>query len=136
MDSGFMQNFSRLIRNWLHYDTLTQNLWKQTQNARKVKKEYEEQIIQNMKNTHIDKSIIQIDGGTLQITDEKNPSCLTLGKIQELINKYYQQKGGKNETRELMMFIRMNRGYDIKTSLRKSNTTPSSSMQPQQLTNQ
>jgi hypothetical protein len=71
----------------------------------------------------MEKAIIQIGGGRLQVVDKREPNQLTLTKIEELLHGYFRQRGGKDETKDIMTFIRANRGYNISKSLKQSGIT-------------
>jgi hypothetical protein len=119
-DSGLIGNY---IRNWLHYDNLASSFYKQSLSARKIKDDYESKVIQHLTQSGNPNVIIQINGGRINMSDEKKPHQLSLAKIEELLHSYYRMKGGKDETLDIMTFIRGNRGYDSKKILKKTNIT-------------
>jgi hypothetical protein len=69
----------------------------------------------------MENAVIQTNNGRLSIVEDKKPSQLSLTKIEELLHSYYRTHGGKDETLDIMQFIRANRGYDIKKCIRKTN---------------
>jgi hypothetical protein len=44
--------------------------------------------------------------------------------VEELISGYFKQRGGKDETKDIMLFLKANRGYHITTSLKQTNIAP------------
>ena len=118
-DSGLLGNF---VRNWVHYDNLASSLYKQSMSARKVRDDFEGKIIQQLKFSGMENAIIQTNNGRISLVEDKKPNQLSLTKIEELLHSYYRTRGGKDETMDIMQFIRGNRGYDIKTCLRKTNS--------------
>lgn len=118
-DSGLLGNF---VRNWVHYDNLASSLYKQSMSARKVRDDFEGKIIQQLKFSGMENAIIQTNNGRISLVEDKKPNQLSLTKIEELLHSYYRTRGGKDETMDIMQFIRGNRGYEIKKCLRKTNS--------------
>ena len=112
------------VRSWLHYDTLASSLYKQATTARQVKDKFEGNVIDYLRTNRMENAVIQINNGTLNVIEERNPKALSLMRIEELLHKYFQKKGlGKDDTGEIMNYIRTNRGYDVNKKLRKSGMT-------------
>jgi hypothetical protein len=109
------------VRYWLHYKNLASSLYKQFGAARKVQDNYEKQVISTLQHSGMEKATIQINGGHIQVIDKREPNPLSLTKIEELLHGYYRQKGGKDETMDIMTFIRGNRGYSLTKVLKQSN---------------
>ena len=108
------------VRHWLHYSNLASSFFKQFGAARKIRDDYENNIITTLRQRNIENAIIQINGGQIRITTKREPNQLSLTRIEELISGYYKQRGGKDETKDIMLFIRANRGYSIAKSLKQS----------------
>ena len=117
------------VRYWLHYNNLASSFYKQFGSARKVRDDYEKQIISTLQKNGMEKATIQIGGGQLNVVDKREPLPLSLTKIEELLHGYFRQRGGKDETMDVMTFIRANRGYTIAKSIRQSGM-PSSGAPP------
>lgn len=111
------------VRYWLHYKNLASSLYKQFGAARKVQDDYEKQVISTLQRSGMEKATIQINGGNIHVVDKREPNPLSLTKIEELLHGYYRQKGGKDETMDIMTFLRANRGYNLSKSLKQSNLT-------------
>jgi hypothetical protein len=111
-----------LVRSWVHYDSLASSFYKQSMNARKVRDEYDNKIIQYLRQTGMENAVIQTNNGRLSVIEDKKPSQLSLTKIEELLHSFYRTRGGKDETLDIIQFIKANRGYDIKKCIRKSHT--------------
>ena len=108
------------VRHWLHYSNLASSFFKQFGAARKIRDDYENNIIMTLRQRNIENAIIQINGGQIRITTKREPNQLSLTRMEELISGYYKQRGGKDETKDIMLFIRANRGYSIAKSLKQS----------------
>ena len=109
------------VRYWLHYKNLASSLYKQFGAARKVQDDYEKQVIGSLQRSGMEKATIQIGGGNIHVVDKREPNPLSLTKIEGLLHGYYRQKGGKDETMDIMTYIRGNRGYSLSKSLKQSN---------------
>lgn len=108
------------VRYWLHYNNLASSFYKQFGSARKVRDDYEKQIIGTLQQNGMEKATIQIGGGQLNVIDKREPLPLSLTKIEELLHGYFRQRGGKDETMDVMTFIRANRGYTVAKSIKQS----------------
>ena len=113
--------FGDLVRNWVHYDNLSQNLNRQIQNARKVKEEFEVKIMNALKEYKMETAIIQVAGGKLSIVEEKHSNPLTNSRIEELLHEYYERTGRKaaDEAAEIMKFLKTERGSTTSKKLKK-----------------
>jgi hypothetical protein len=112
------------VRYWLHYNNLASSFYKQYGSAKKVKDDYETQIIGTLRQNGMEKATIQIGGGHIHVIDKRDPNPLSLTKIEELLHGYFKQKGGRDEAPEIMTFIRGNRGYTMNKSLKQSGIIP------------
>jgi hypothetical protein len=119
------------VRYWLHYNNLASSFYKQYGAAKKVKDDYEKQIISTLQQNGMEKATIQIGGGQINVVDKREPNQLSLTKIEELLHGYFRQRGGKDEALEIMTFIRGNRGYNINKSLKQSGIPQPSQQQLQ-----
>lgn len=114
------------VRYWLHYNNLASSFYKQYGSAKKVKDDYEKQIISTLQKNGMEKATIQIGGGRLNVIDKRDPNLLSLTKIEDLLHNYFKQRGGKDETQDIMTFIRANRGYSVNKIIRQSGIPPPS----------
>ena len=122
------------VRYWLHYNNLASSFYKQFGSARKVRDDYEAQIIGTLQQNGMEKATIQIGGGQIHVVEKREPNQLSLTKIEELLHGYFRQRGGKDEAMDIMTFIRANRGYTMNKSLKQSGITqPAASTGQQQL---
>jgi hypothetical protein len=121
------------VRYWLHYNNLASSFYKQFGSARKVRDDYEKQVITTLQQNGMEKATIQIGGGHINVVEKREPNQLTLTKIEELLHGYFKQKGGVDQTLDIMTFIRANRGYTINKSLKQSNLVQPQNNQQKQL---
>ena len=118
------------VRYFLHYSNLASSFYKQYGSAKKVKDDYEKQIINTLRQSGMEKATIQINGGQITVVDKREPNQLSLTKIEELLHGYFRQKGGQDQSLDIMTFIRSNRGYTMNKYLKQ---TGIQSQPPQQL---
>lgn len=120
------------VRYYLHYSNLASSFYKQYGAAKKVKDDYEKQIINTLQQTGMEKATIQIGDGHINVVDKREPNQLSLTKIEDLLHSYFRQRGGRDESAEIMTFIRANRGYTINKLLKQTGIqVPKSQQQPQ-----
>lgn len=105
-----VEQIGNLIRHWVHYDTNIATLNKQLKTARDMRTNYETQILQKLKETHVMNPVIQIGSGRLIVSEDKHSAPLTFTNIETLLNQYYAKKpGARNETPDIIKFIKENR---------------------------
>ena len=121
------------VRYFLHYSNLASSFYKQYGAAKKVKDDYEQQIINTLRQSGMEKATIQIGGGQIHAVDKREPNQLSLSKIEDLLVGYFKQKGGVDQTLDIMTFIRSNRGYTINKYLKQTGIQHQSQGQQQQL---
>lgn len=117
-------NIGTYVRYWLHYSNLASSFFKQFGAARKVRDDYENKVIQMLQTQGMEKANIQTNNGRIAITEKREPNPLTLAKLEELLHLYYRKRGGKDETLEVMTFIRSNRGSTTSKTLRQYGAIP------------
>jgi hypothetical protein len=111
-------NFATLVKSWIHYDNLASSFYKQTLNARKVRSEYEAQIQENLHKQKMENAIIQVNGGKIGIVEERQPAPLTMLKLEDLLHTYFHSSKQTDQTREILEFVRENRGTTSSKRLR------------------
>ena len=113
------------VRSWLHYDQLASTFFKQSTKARQVAGEFEGKVLNQLEQSRMSNAVIQIGGGHLNMIEEKTPRCLTLRSIEQLLHGYYAKKGQttRDETQDIMKYLRANRGFDKKKRLKKTVTS-------------
>jgi hypothetical protein len=108
------------VRSYLHYSNLASSFYKQYGAAKKIKDDYENQIIHHLQQTGMEKATIQIGGGQLNVVDKREPNQLSLTKIEDLLHGYFRQRGGRDETAEIMTYVRANRGYTMNKYIKQT----------------
>jgi hypothetical protein len=100
---------------------MASSFFKQFNGAQKIRDDYQQQLIAHLKQRKMENAIIQISGGRrLQVVERKEPNPLSLTQIESLLHGYYKQRTGKDETADIMTFIRGNRGYKHTKTIRQS----------------
>jgi hypothetical protein len=116
------KEFPTWVRSWIHYDTLATNLSKQATNARKVRDQYEEKIIENLDTRKMLNVVLQIQQGKYQVAKETHTNGLTLTNLERILHDYFKIRGGgpsTDETDQIMAFIKQNRGQNVTQRLKK-----------------
>jgi hypothetical protein len=81
-------DLTAFVRNYIHYDNLTNNYNKQITGARKLRNEFEHKIIQQLRASHMENAIIQVSGARLQMAEEKNVPSISIPRIEDWLHKY------------------------------------------------
>jgi hypothetical protein len=110
------------VRSYLHYDQLAATFYKQSAKARQLAGDYEQKVMEQLEQSRMSHAIIQIGGGHLNVIEERTPRCLTLKSIEYMLHTFYSKKGHsvRDETDDIIKFIRANRGSDNKKKLKKT----------------
>jgi hypothetical protein len=116
-------SFPTWVRNWIHYEQLASNLYKQAIKAREVRDNYEGQILTSLENRKMLNATLQLKQGKYGFVQETHTSPLSLTNIEGMLHLYFQAKGaqGRNETGEIMAFIKQHRQQTYKYRLKKVN---------------
>jgi hypothetical protein len=101
--------FANLIRSWIHYDNLTTSLTKQASNSRKLRDNYEENIIQSLQRAGATNSIIKINSGQISVTEEKTTQHISMSFIETALHDYFRSLGRTDETENIMKYIKSRR---------------------------
>jgi len=116
-----MNDLGNLVRHWVHYDTLITNYNKQVNDARRERDRYEETILVKLKQANYEKAIIQIENGRLSVNEEKQYQNLTFKSLEELLHLYYRSTTGKkDETGDILKFIKDNRTFELLKRLKRT----------------
>lgn len=107
------------VRNWVHYDNLANSLYRQTVNARKVRDEFENKIIDGLRSSNMENAVIQIAGGRLILQEERHNQPLTLARIEEILHTYFVSKNMPDDTQNIMKFVKKQREFKVTSKLRK-----------------
>ena len=101
-------DLSTWVRNYVHYGGLAENYSKQATGARKLRDQFEGQIINYLRANHMENAIIQVSGARLQYSEDKSTPSLNINRLQQYLHKYYAQRGnGLDETEQIVRFINL-----------------------------
>lgn len=123
------QDLANLVRNWVHFDNLATSLSKQASNSRKLRDDFEHNIITMLQSSNMENATIQIHGGKLVIQNEKHSQPLTFTRLEETLHKYFLEKRVQNlsapdETTDILKFLRKNREVEVSKKLKKVPIVP------------
>lgn len=111
-----------IVRHWVHFDNLAETLSKQVNNARTMRKTFEDKILTLLDTLGIRNAQLQITGAVLQRDVDTKPYDLSWTLLEEQLHNYYRTKGKQDETASVIEFIRKNRGTKTTESLKKTLT--------------
>ena len=115
-----LQQLGNLIRYWVHYDNVLQRLNKEVKEARDHRKNYETQVLQGMHEAKLTNPVIQITGGRILVSEERNSAPLSLKSLELLLHQYHRMKPGRpDETNDIMNFIKANRIVEVAQTLKR-----------------
>lgn len=126
-------DFNKIVRHFVHFDSLTKSYQQQTTNARQMKDVYEEKIVNAMEDSHMTNAIIQIVGGKIILEETTHPAPLNFMHLERMLHEYFQAKGSKypDETDNILNFIKQNRKSVTARKLKREMAIPI----PEPLTN-
>ncbi len=121
---GMIQRLGDLVRYWVHYDTALQNLNKQVKATRDARNAYEGQILQGLRNANMGANpVIQIAGGRILVSEERYQQPLSMRNLEQHLHAYYRLKpGAKDETADILKFIKTQRKVEMTPCLRRQMT--------------
>jgi hypothetical protein len=116
----------KLIRYWVHYDNKIAELNKEIRGIRETKQVYEQEVLQALAKSPLVNPVIQIGDGRIVVGQDKSQQPLSYTMIETTLNKYYAMKpGSKNETKDILKFLREQRTTEMTPCLRRI-TNPTS----------
>jgi hypothetical protein len=123
------QELGNFVRNWVHYDNLASSLSKQTQNARKVRDDFEDKILQQLRVNNMETAVIQIQGGRLTVAEERHSQPLTFTRVEESLHAYFaeQKRLGRpvaDDTPAIIRFLKTHREVEVTKRLKKQAVVP------------
>ena len=89
------QRLITAVRGYVHMDNLVESFNAQATNARTLRAKHEADAIDLMKQLGLQKSTLQISGGTLQLTQKKTPAALSWGYLEREIPAWATSVGLK-----------------------------------------
>jgi hypothetical protein len=123
-----MKDLGDQVRNWVHYDNLVSTLNKQVQFARQTRDKYEDDIIRKLRSAKYEKAVLQIAGGRILLADDRHSKPITYTSLEESLHAYFRQKQGliRDETADILKFIKGNRQVEVSQRLKRQNVQSSS----------
>lgn len=119
-----IQRLGDLVRYWVHYDTNLQTLNKQVKATRDARNAYEAQILQGLRAANMGANpVIQIAGGRILVSEERYQQPLSVRALEGFLHQYYRQKpGARDETADILKFIKTQRKVEMTPCLRRQMT--------------
>jgi hypothetical protein len=122
------QQIGNLIRHWVHYDNTIATLNREIKKTRELRSNYEAQVLQMLRSNNMSNPVIQIGDGRLIVSEDKYHSPLTFTSLESLLHQYYAKKpGAKDETADIIKFVKSNRDTTLSTCLKRQGAARSRS---------
>ena len=100
------------VRHWVHFDNLAESLTKQVSNARNMRSNFEDKILNYLDASTTRGSVIQITGATLSRATRPKATDLSWSFLESSLHDFYKSRGKPDETSALIEFLQSRR--DIK----------------------
>jgi len=110
------QDLIDAVRNWVHFDNLNILLARQVVTARNMKNTFEEKVLSLLGKT----KRLRIKGALLEPATRKNSIGLNWTTLEESLHKYYEANKKADETDEIIVFLKDNRGSKTTVYLKKT----------------
>jgi hypothetical protein len=119
------ESIGKLVQYWVYYNNKIKELNNETRRLRATEAAYEQQILQLLKSSNMMNPVIQIGDGRIIIGEDKNQQPLSYSMLETTLTNYYAGKpGSKNETQDILKFIRQQRSVKSTPCLKRvSNST-------------
>jgi hypothetical protein len=114
-----LSSFATLVHGWVRSDMAVANYNKEVARMRKERDLYEQQILRVLKDANHEKAVIQITGGKLVVADDKTTQPLTFTSLEEMLHSYYTTAGRRDETKEIIKYIKDNRTVEHSIKLKR-----------------
>jgi hypothetical protein len=114
-----LNSFATLVHGWVRSDIAVANFNREAAKMRKERDLYEQQILRTLKDANHEKAVIQITGGKLVVADDKTTQPLTFTSLEEMLHSYYTTAGRRDETKDIIKYIKDNRAVDHSLKLKR-----------------
>jgi uncharacterized protein YabN with tetrapyrrole methylase and pyrophosphatase domain len=111
MSESSSTDFVKNIQKWVAIDTQLRELSEKTKKYREMRKEVADTIHKHVEENQMQKTVININDGHLRFVDKKEYQSLTLGYIEQCLNKCLQND--LRQVANIMQEIRGNRGIKV-----------------------
>lgn len=112
------------VRQWVHFDNVTEHLNKQLSNVRSLRSDYETRIIDILGRTNMKHATLKVTGASLSCATRFKASDLTWSFLEEQLREYFKTTGKHDDTDAVVQFLQRNRGGRTIEYLKKTTTTP------------
>jgi hypothetical protein len=114
------EEIGKLIRYWVYYDNKIKELNEEIRKLRTSKGTYEQQVLQQLKASSMANPVIQIGDGRIVVGEDRSQQPLSYTMLETTLTKYYAQKpGAKNETKDILTFLRTQRSVQTTPCLKR-----------------
>ena len=114
-----LSSFGSLVHGWVRSDMAVANFNREAAKMRKERDLYEQQILRTLKDANHEKAVIQITGGKLVVADDKTTQPLTFTSLEEMLHSYFTSAGRRDETKEIVKYIKDNRTVEHSLRLKR-----------------
>lgn len=114
-----LHSFGSLVQGWVKADVAVTNFNREALKMRKDRDAYEVEILRTLKQANHEKAVIQITGGKLVVADDKHTQPLTFTSLEEMLRSYYMVSGRRDETKEILKYIKENRTVEHGLKLKR-----------------
>lgn len=122
------QRLITAVRGYVHMDNLVESFNAQAANARELRAKHEGDVIGLMKQLGLQKSTLQISGGTLQLTQKKTPAGLSWAYLEREIPAWATAAGLKpTQSAALLKWLHDHREIKETEVLKKGGSGPKAS---------
>lgn len=114
-----LHSLGALVTGWVRADVAVANYNREALKQRKERDTYETEIFRTLKQANHEKAVIQITGGKLVVTDERHTQPLSFTSLEEMLHSYYSAAGRRDETKEIIKYIKENRTVEHGVKLKR-----------------
>lgn len=110
----------KLVRYWVHIDNTIKKQNDEIRRLRGEKDVYEREILAKLKASNMVNPVIQIGDGRIIMGEDRNQQALSYTLLENTLTKYYGLKpGAKNETKDILAFLRQQRTVQTTPCLKR-----------------
>ncbi len=118
------EDLATVVRQWVHFDNVAENLNKQIANVRALRSEYEAKVLELLGRQNLRNATLRVTGATLQYATRSKSTDLTWSFLEEQLHEYFRTKGARDDTAEILNFLHRHRGGKTIEYLKKTPIPP------------
>lgn len=103
------EDFRQHVHNWLTYETEAKTIQQRLTSIRAARTEEEAHIVATLRQRGMEKAALNTRFGTINMAPHTSTPSMSFSLLEELLPGYFASTGQRNQTADVLAYIRHNR---------------------------